>query len=67
MGKEMTIEERLIKYIKDHGYKMTVIADKSGVGLRLRRVFYEGARLKADDLIAVTKALGISVEDLLND
>lgn len=59
-----TIEENLKAYLDSHAINITGLAEKSGVGRSLHRVIYEGAKLKADDAIKITKVLGIKVEDL---
>lgn len=61
------IEQNLKTYIDNHAINIAALAEKSGVGRRLQRVIYEGASLKADDLIEITKVLGIKVEDLINE
>lgn len=58
------IEENLKTYIEDHAINITGLAEKAGVGRRLHRMIYENAKLKADDAVAITKVLGIKVEDL---
>ena len=58
------IEENLKAYIESHAINISGLAEKSGVGRRLHRMFYENAKLKADDAVAITKVLGIKVEDL---
>lgn len=58
------IEENLKAYCESHAINIAGLAEKSGVGRALIRVIYEGARLKADDAVKVTKVLGITVEDL---
>ena len=63
----MTIEQNLKAYIDDHAINVSGLAEKSGVGRRLLRVIYEGANLKADDAVKVTKVLGIKVEDLCDE
>lgn len=60
----MSIEQNLKAYIESHAINISGLAKKSGVGARLRRIIYEGAKLKADDAVAITKVLGIKVEDL---
>jgi len=60
------IEENLKAYIENHAVSISGLAEKSGVGKRLHRVIYSGAKLKADDAVAITKVLGIKVEDLCN-
>lgn len=61
------IEENLKAYLESHAINITGLAEKAGVGRRLHRTIYEGAKLKADDLVAITKVLGIKVEDLINE
>ena len=63
----MTIEQNLKTYIDDHAINITRLADKSGVGRSLHRAIYEGAKLKADDAIKITRVLGIKVEDLCDE
>jgi len=63
----MSIEKNLKAYIDDHAINITALAEKSGVGRTLHRVIYEGAKLKADDAVKITKVLGIKVEDLINE
>jgi plasmid maintenance system antidote protein VapI len=63
----MTIEQNLKTYIDDHAINITGLADKSGVGRSLHRVIYEGAKLKADDAVKITRVLGIKVEDLCDE
>ena len=63
----MSIEKNLKAYIDDHAINITALAEKSGVGRALHRVIYEGAKLKADDAVKITKVLGIKVEDLINE
>ena len=60
----LMIEENLKAYIESHAINISGLAEKSGVGRRLHRMIYEGQRLKADDAVAITKVLGIKVEDL---
>lgn len=60
------IEENLKAYIENHAVSISGLAEKSGVGKRLHRVIYAGAKLKADDAVAIAKVLGIKVEDLCN-
>lgn len=62
-----TIEQNLKSYIDTHAINISALAEKSGVGRKLIRVIYEGAKLKADDAVAITKILGIKVEDLCDE
>lgn len=66
-GEKTMLEQNLKNYLKEHGYNVSAVAEKSGVGRRLQRVVNEGAKLRADDLIKITKVLGIKVEDLINE
>ena len=61
------LEQNLKNYLNEHGYNVSAVAEKSGVGRRLQRVVNEGAKLRADDLVKITKVLGIKVEDLINE
>lgn len=66
-GEKTMLEQNLKNYLKEHGYNVSAVAEKSGVGRRLQRVVNEGAKLRADDLVKITKVLGIKVEDLINE
>lgn len=67
-GERTMVEEKLKAYVDDHAISLPALAEKSGLDRRLfSRVFNEGQKLKADDLITICKTLNIKVDDLLGE
>lgn len=61
-----TVPERIIKIIKESGMKQCVVAERAGLTAQELTDMIKGRRIiKINELIALSTALGVEVNDLV--